>query len=119
MLEQNKSISSFYYFDDFKKKREKRESRLKKRKQFVIGSRVRERDKNNAEYYVGDYSSHGNHDLNETNKEFLNLEKYCGDPNALIIMYTNGLNMSNFRMVRIYNGVQWCILDIKSQDFGF
>ena len=27
----------------------------KKRKPFVIGSRIRERDKKNTEYYVGDY----------------------------------------------------------------
>ena len=38
-------------------KKTRREKRVcKKRKQFVIGSRIRERDKNNAEYYVGDYS---------------------------------------------------------------
>ena len=37
-------------------KKTRREKRVcKKRKQFVIGSRIRERDKNNAEYYVGDY----------------------------------------------------------------
>ena len=28
------------------------------RKQFVIGSRIQERDKKNAEYYVGDYLPH-------------------------------------------------------------
>ena len=41
----------------YKTKKTRRVKRVcKKRKQFVIGSRIQERDKNNAEYYVGDYS---------------------------------------------------------------
>ena len=39
-----------------RKLKEKRERSRKKRKQFVIGSRIRERDKKNEENYVGDYS---------------------------------------------------------------
>ena len=30
---------------------------MKKRKQYAISSRLQERDKKNAEYYVGDYSN--------------------------------------------------------------
>ena len=38
-----------------RKKRRKEKRVEKKRKQFVIGSIIRERDKKNAENYVGDY----------------------------------------------------------------
>ena len=44
----------FVYFDDVTREERKE---YEKRKQVLIGSRIRERDKKNAEYYVGDYSN--------------------------------------------------------------
>ena len=51
VFEQNRIFSLYFDFEN-----DDATNRIKKmRKQFVSGSRIRERDKKKAEYYVGDY----------------------------------------------------------------
>ena len=59
----------------------------KKRKQFVIGSRIRERDKKNAEYYVGDYL-------------FSIIGIFRGDIGSETILNTFGLILCNFITIK-------------------